>query len=279
MHTPMYVVPEGEGGWLSPKSPLARILIQISRATVLGRGGFKWFIARLMHRVFGGPFLIDLWSGRALLHFDNSNEIKAALKPDRYDPDELKFLRSFLTTETSTFVDVGANAGLYTLHIALTAHPRTTCLAIEPNPEMIERIRGNVAVNQEKIGKPERIRVAPFAVSDVEKDVTLILGNGDAGGARVASSGTGMVVRAKTLAQICSDFDIERIDALKIDIEGLEDRVLFAFLEQAAGPLIPKAIVLEHNSAKWDRDVLKLLKSKGFLERGKTHANVLMARA
>ena len=45
------------------------------------------------------------------------------------------------------FVDIGANAGIFTAMGAKQVGPRGCVIAIEPAPEMVDRLRANVAAN------------------------------------------------------------------------------------------------------------------------------------
>ena len=46
-----------------------------------------------------------------------------------------------------TFVDVGANVGLYSLFVATRARSRARILALEPQPGIVDRLRFNLAAN------------------------------------------------------------------------------------------------------------------------------------
>ena len=48
------------------------------------------------------------------------------------------------------------------------------------------------------------------------------------------------------LQRILADAAVDHVDALKIDIEGFEDRVLTPFFKDAPQGLWPRAIVIEH---------------------------------
>ena len=71
---------------------------------------------------------------------------------------------------------------------------------------------------------------------------------------------------------------MSRVDALKIDVEGFEDRVLTGFFKEA--PLLwPRAVVIEHLSKnEWQDDCIADMRARGYIETGKTRSNTLLAR-
>ena len=50
------------------------------------------------------------------------------------------------------------------------------------------------------------------------------------------------------LQRILDDAGVDHVDALKIDVEGFEDRVLTGFFKDAPQSLWPRAVVIEHLS-------------------------------
>ena len=67
------------------------------------------------------------------------------------------------------------------------------------------------------------------------------------------------------------------VDALKIDVEGYEDRVLTGFFKQAPQSLWPRAVVIEHLSrSEWQDDCIADMVSRGYVETGRTRSNTLL---
>ena len=77
-----------------------------------------------------------------------------------------------------TFVDIGANVGLYSLYLASCGDVRT--LAIEPQPGILERLRFHLAANPSA-----KVDVRPVALSDRDGEVTLVLNDSDSGGTHI----------------------------------------------------------------------------------------------
>jgi FkbM family methyltransferase len=82
------------------------------------------------------------------------------------------------------------------------------------------------------------------------------------------------------LQRILEEAGAAHVDALKIDVEGFEDRVLTGFFADAPQVLWPRAIVIEHLSKdEWLNDCIADMHARGYVEKGKTRSNTLLARA
>ncbi len=163
-----------------------------------------------------------------------------------FDWMELEFLLSAMEDE-SHFIDIGANQGFYSLYVA-SRNPGVRVLAFEPDPYSLDKLRRNVADNGFS-----NVTICPYALSDREETGTLVFeearnrGGGSLLGGRVAAASGAAVVETtcKPLLTALRENGVERISALKIDVEGYEYPVLKAFLDAAPGSLRPKAIVVE----------------------------------
>ena len=86
-------------------------------------------------------------------------------------------------------------------------------------------------------------------------------------------------VHARRLQRILGDASVTHVDALKIDVEGYEDRVLTGFFRDAPETLWPRAIAIEHLSRNdWRQDCLADMVSRGYVETARTRSNTLLVR-
>src|SRR5207244_8348787 len=60
------------------------------------------------------------------------------------------------------------------------------------------------------------------------------------------ASGRAIRVPSLRLLRILEEASVARVDALKIDVEGYEDRVLIPFFREAPRTLWPAPVVIEH---------------------------------
>lgn len=208
-----------------------------------------------------GPSIIDASIDN--MHFrlhmrDNVSERKFLFLPQFFDRFERTLLSQELTP-ASTFIDIGANAGIYTLTAAATG---ARVIAIEPNPVVLERLQFNLAVNQ----LSHLVSTIQKGVSDQTGSFALTLDTSNLGGSSLVSDrcGPSLTIECVLLLTILQEQGVTQIDALKIDIEGAEDRALLPFFNQAPTSLLPKLIIIENSEAQWGVDLPTLFKQKGY---------------
>ena len=161
-----------------------------------------------------------------------------------------------------TFVDVGANCGIFTAFAAKKVGPAGRVVAIEPMPEMLERLRHNVAINGF-----QHVTIFATAVGEDRGTATLHLHPRNRGKSSIVPtfSGSAIEVPVQSLADIAKTAGLECIDILKVDIEGFEDRALIPFISTAAQNLWPKRIFMEIvHSRIWQRDCVAFLLDAGY---------------
>jgi len=84
-------------------------------------------------------------------------------------------------------------------------------------------------------------------------------------------------VPVKTLFSIVTYTGISRIDALKIDVEGYEDRVLLPFLRDAPRALWPRRILMEIvNAGFWEKDCISGLLAAGYQQQWASKRDILL---
>ena len=86
-------------------------------------------------------------------------------------------------------------------------------------------------------------------------------------------------VRTRPLLAILDELQVTRIGALKIDVEGYEDRVLVPFLQEAPRGLLPDTVVMERcNAHDWEVDPLALFAAAGYRIEKETRGNYILRR-
>ncbi|GAC1398762.1 MAG: FkbM family methyltransferase [Chloroflexota bacterium] len=145
-----------------------------------------------------------------------------------YEPSELYFLR-LLLHRGGTFIDVGANQGLYTLFAARTVGSLGKVISIEPSSRESSRLQRAVALNE--LTNVLFIRAAAL---DLQSTVVLTVAESSHSGHNTigtfAYDGVNALeteeVPTVRLDDIVRDESCRRVDFVKIDVEGAEVRVL-----------------------------------------------------
>jgi FkbM family methyltransferase len=246
-------------------------LIALTRSTFLKGGVTRKAMGDLVRAA--GPSVIDtaFRGARFRVHLgDNLTERNLLLDP-RTEREELDFLVA-ATPPGGVFVDVGANIGLYALVVA-AARPGARILAIEPDPLIRARLQANLALSG--LGN---VAVRPEAVGETEGETGFTRDTRNLGESHVAEDGA-LKVRVQPLSAILSAHGITALDALKIDIEGYEDRALVPFFRDWPESGWPGALVIEHvHPGQWRTDIMALLRDRGYRSQGTTEYNTLLRR-
>jgi FkbM family methyltransferase len=227
---------------------------------------------------------VERWGLRMRLHpRHNGCEKSALFTPQMYEIRERIELaaeidKTIAAGRTFVFVDVGANVGLFSLYVASCAGAKAKILAVEPEPENVRRLQFNVMSNP---GVP--IRVIPLALDASFGSVILEINRRDRGGTRTQPtnerSQTGAIeVECVPLQEVLRRESVESIDALKVDVEGAEDRILVPFFRDAAESLWPRLILLEDSRDCWSVDLFSILAECGYVVAAKTKQNTMLRR-
>jgi FkbM family methyltransferase len=255
-------------------TPAQAAVIALAQRSRLKRGAFRPMLSRLLNLLRAGP--VDVrYQGASFrfYHQASATERGALFNPD-YNLEELDFLRVH-TPEGGVFVDVGANVGTYAMVLARHVGASGKVIAIEPHPVTHARL----AFNRAASGFAQVIPVAAAAgASDGE---LMIETDGDNLGASHIVTGkaasNAIRVASLRLQRIFGDAGVDHVDALKIDVEGYEDRVLTGFFKHAPPSLWPRAVVIEHLSRnQWLDDCIADMRARGYTEAGKTRSNTLL---
>jgi FkbM family methyltransferase len=169
-----------------------------------------------------------------------------------------------------SFVDIGANVGLYSLFVASASGGHADVIAIEPEPTSLARLRFHAAANPWA-----SINIQPVALGERRGTLALDINRTNRGGTRtrLATAADAIVVPCMSLLDLLSGARIERVDAMKIDIEGNEAAVLSPFFRDAPQSLWPRMIIIE---ADWKSRALAELKSRDYRIVARTRANVVL---
>lgn len=261
---------------------------------------------RLARERLDGPVDTVVWGLRLRLHPNRSvSEARILFLPWHWDHIERSRLRPWVRPGF-TFVDVGANVGGYTFWISSLTGGDGRVVAVEPDPALVRQLRYNVRVN----GLEGSVRIVESAVGAAPGDGRLIRnpvnsgenrlargvvgvnpasdedGSGSAAdGVNVPDDGVVSVdddvvsVRMRTLGSIIREAGLERIDCLKVDVEGHERDVLEPFFAAAPPGLRPLLLLVEIKPGADARAMESWILSQGYRLECRTLLNGLFRRA
>ncbi|THD54832.1 MAG: FkbM family methyltransferase [Bradyrhizobium sp.] len=251
-------------------------IISLAHRSRLKRGAFRPMLSRLINALRAGPLDVP-YQGASFrfYHQASATERGALFNPD-YNLEELDFLRAH-TPIGGVFVDVGANVGTYAMVLARHVGASGKVIAIEPHPVTHARL----AFNRSASGFTQ-VQLVAAAAGPSDGELMIATDGDNLGASHIVSGdrpGNAIKVPSLRLQRILDDAGADHVDALKIDVEGFEDRVLTGFFKQAPQRLWPRAVVIEHLSRnEWLDDCIADMRARRYAETGRTRSNTMLVR-
>lgn len=159
---------------------------------------------------------------------------------------------SELSRTAERSLDVGAYSGIYSL--IACADGTGEVIAFEPNPAIRPLLERNIDAN----GWQRRITVVPKGASNTSGTARMTIPS-DTTAARVDDAGTGPAIELTTVDEVLAG---RRADVIKIDVEGLEARVLAGASETLRR--YKPAIILECLNETAFEEVREVLTTHGY---------------
>jgi FkbM family methyltransferase len=173
-----------------------------------------------------GSFRWPYYDDDLVVWIDPANAIERSMLLG-YDPDVVRAVQRFVGPGLHC-IDVGANVGAVTLSMAKRVGPAGRVLAVEPGPPYVERLRDNIAANP---ALEQRVTIEAAGLSDAEG--TLLWKpdpahpyNAGMSAAHPSPMPGELPVRVTTMDALVVRQGWERVDFVKIDVEGMELEVL-----------------------------------------------------
>lgn len=218
-----------------------------------------------------------LGANMRLFPYQNVSERRILFTPQLFDSIERTEIAKRVRDDF-VFVDVGANIGGYSLFVGMLAGARAKIVAIEPQPEILARLRFNIHASG-----LNTITTVDCAVSDVPGQATFFIDGENRGesGLRLTkhSEPTTITVNVKTLLEILEEQELSHVDALKIDVEGLEEKILISFFKNASRAVWPKLLICENGRTRWETDLVDFLRGIGYRLSTTTRTNLVLELA
>lgn len=158
-----------------------------------------------------------------------------------YEPAETALLARSVRAG-DVVLDIGANIGYFTLQLARHAGPQGRVVAFEPEPENVALLRRNVELNGYRT-----VEVVGAAVGDGPGTVTLHVAAENRGDHRLFGEADGrptLEVPMVSIDAYLAEHGIERVDVVKIDVQGAEGLV-FAGMRRLLAERPPRLLLVE----------------------------------
>lgn len=145
-----------------------------------------------------------------------------------------------------TALDIGANLGLISLRMAGRVGPAGCVHAFEPQPRLVGYLRQTFQMNP---GLPVHLHPVALGTETAELDMSVPPHNAG-GGSLVGPDRLGarsVRVPVFPLSDFARTMDLDRLDVIKLDVEGFEAQVLLG-AQSLLERLRPHTILLEENN-------------------------------
>ena len=254
---------------LNPLMKLIRQKALASCTPTSTKSGYARFL-RHWSEVVQGVYDIDYDSIKLRVYpADNACDNSILRSGIHREEDELAILRTF-TKPNQIFVDIGANIGIYSLIADKFLGEDSKIFAFEPFPDTFKKLQFNINANN-----TDRILAFNFGIADKDKTEQLFLISGRNAGQHSTNKQVALrshsknekpvEINVRPLAKILQEQQINKVNILKMDIEGSEDKALLPYMNATERTAWPDYIMLEVGNRKlWSEDCVNHLLSNNY---------------
>lgn len=206
----------------------------ILRNTPLRKSAFLIKLQENLLRLFYKKETVKVGEFDVKIHSPTEIIGKKLVLEGGFETEEIAFLCN-LAQPGDTVVDVGANIGLYTLHLSRAVGPTGRVFSFEPDPANLALLSENIRINS-----CDNVTVVPVALGDSSTRMALFTceeNKGFQSFANLVSSEKSIEVEVRRAEDILKDHSLS---VMKIDVEGAEPMVW-----QGMGTNKPKNLLFE----------------------------------
>lgn len=223
---------------------------------------FEWKYGNdpFIRRYFGAAFILN-----------NTDVVAREMAFGRFEKEQIQELLARLTTPADIFIDIGANAGLYTC-VLLQNKAVAQSIAFEPDHRNARHLRANLFLNN----LSDKVTIYELAAGKAKATLRLMPGpSSNTGFSRIIADSDpreAYEVEVVPIDEIL-DFSEKRI-VIKMDVEDHELHVIAGM-----NRLLTRNSVLMQVEVKRTRpEVIKVLSEMGFMLRREYPGDILMER-
>lgn len=173
-----------------------------------------------------------------------NDETDDHLGPSGHEDFLVTIARQLLPETGGTFVDVGAHVGLYALRLG--AFRAKKVIAVEANPRTFDTLCENIILNDLENVYPRNLAAWHTTGKDLQMyDAHSLESGGSTGAVKIGDARPVGTARTTTLDDLLDGED--RVDLIKIDVEGAEADVL-AGAQHVLDRFRPKLMIEMHDA-------------------------------
>jgi FkbM family methyltransferase len=188
------------------------------------------FIGFLYSTGIAKPVQAEVWPG-AIFELDARDLVaRSILQTGSWEPPVTQAATQILKKD-AVMIDVGAHIGYYSILASKAVGPGGKVVAVEPNPGTLRRLYKNLQLSNasnvvvEEVANTDRETTLQFFESSLWNSGMSSLSEANA----IRAPGHSVVtttVRGRPLDAIVKELGLQRVDLVKIDVEGAEVQVL-----------------------------------------------------
>lgn len=248
----------------------------------------RWAVSltrKLCLALRAGPVDLEVYPSVFARIYPDTNrcEKRVFAGPQFFDFPERGFLTGFLKhgpqDKPFQFLDLGANVGMYSLWVVAEGRRlgRTVkVVAVEPDPVTGARLAANIAASS----ADGRVTIASCGVGGKVGAARMVEDGNNRGGNQIDLVDPGLaagdVFQVATIPQICDQFGLTHVDALKIDVEGHDFAALEALFESGRRDVWPRWIQAEVGRDEGLSGLERLCSENGYKLMARTKLNIIM---
>lgn len=168
----------------------------------------------------GMSFVFDGYLGKYSVNIDTRFKVERIMWTGMFE-EKLSALASKQLNSGDVCFDVGGNVGAISIALADAVGPNGKVHTFEPNPNNFSRLSANLALNPEL---NERVVLNNLGISDEPGTLFWTEDPGNPGNGMLSDTGD-IKTEVITLDSYCETAGIEKLDLLKVDVEGMELKV------------------------------------------------------
>jgi FkbM family methyltransferase len=235
---------------------------------------FVKFDIFLRHLGILNPYIKGKFEYEGLTFYNaiKDSSVESSIITNRgYEPEVLKEMKSTLNN-SSVFIDGGANIGFFSLIASKIVGSTGNIIAFEPTPSTFSYLIKNIKINNinniipSEKGLSSSTKQLPFLLKKNPEENSIISGKGK----NLQDKEEIIMVNTITIDKFCAENKIQKVDLIKLDIEGQELEAIKGAkktlsINQNVKIIFELNIAYNENGIEFAKEIFTELKKLNFL--------------